>query len=227
MRRTKHVKGNPQLRQLLVREAARLMYEDGVSQYHDAKTLAVKRILSRGRKGSAPIRTRDLPSNGEISEEIANLAQFHEGDSLNQQLFEMRIIALEIMSQIADFSPRLIGSVSTGRVRQNSDIDLHVFTDITEELFEHLSILGWQYEHKNITVRRGSFFVEYLHIYLEQDFPIELSVYSKQEMKIRGRSSTDGKPIIRISSDALLKIILEEHPDAWRKHIYGDDIPPK
>lgn len=221
MRRNKYIKGNPQLRQMLVREAARLMYEEGVGQYHDAKHLAAKRILGRGQKGSFQTRTRDLPSNGEISEEVAAIARFHEGDSLTQRLFHMRVTALEVMSCLLDYSPRLIGSVSTGRIRKGSDIDLHVFTDSIESLTSHIDSLDWDYEGKQITIRKGNAFVEYTHIYLDQEFPVELSVYPRMELRIRGRSSTDGKPIVRVSPDSLLQILLEEHGEAWGDYIHG------
>jgi len=148
MRNKKYIKGNPQLRQMLVREAARLMYEEGVNQFHDAKHMAAKRILGQGQKGAFQARTRDLPSNGEISGEIAALAQFHEGDALTQRLFSMRITALEVMSKLTEFSPRLIGSVSTGKIRKGSDIDLHNFTDSIESLTLHLKSLGSDYVQK-------------------------------------------------------------------------------
>ena len=126
MRKDKYRRGNPQLRQLLVRESARLMYEDGVVQYFDAKNLAAKKILGRGQKGSVSVRTTDLPSNGEISEEIHKLAQFYEGDNLHNRLFDMRVT---------------------------------------------------------------------------------------------GRSSTDGKPIVRISADSLMHILFNEHEESWNAHL--------
>jgi hypothetical protein len=223
MRRNKYIKGNPQLRQILIREAARLMYEEGIGQYHEAKHLAAKRILGRGQKGSFQPRTRDLPSNGEISKEIATLARFHEGDLLTQRLFLMRVAALEVMSRLTEYSPRLIGSVSTGRIRKGSDIDLHVFTDSIEQLILLIVSLGWEYKKKQITIRKGSAFVEYTHIYLNQTFPVELSVYPRKELRIRGRSSTDGKPIVRVSTDSLLQLLLEEHGDAWRNYLHDEE----
>jgi len=164
-------------------------------------------------------RTKDLPSNGEIAEEIAALARFHEGDSLQQRLFLMRVTALEMMLQLIDFMPRLIGSVSTGRIRKGSDIDLHIFTDSIEALTARLNSLNWEYEQKAITVRKGNAFIDYTHIYLDQNFPVELSVYPCMEMRVRGRSSTDGKPIIRVSSDSLLQLIMEEHGEAWNDYM--------
>jgi hypothetical protein len=219
MRKNKYIKGNPQLRKMLIREAARLMYEDGVGQYHDAKHLAVKRILNQGKKGSTPLRTRDLPSNGEISDELSVLAQFYEGNTLTNRLFSMRVTALEVMSALEQFTPRLIGSVSTGKIRKGSDIDLHVFTDSVATLLWHLSELGWHYETSVITIRKGNAFCDYTHVYFDREFPVELSVYPRMELRVRGRSSTDGKPIVRLSSDSLLQILLNEHGEAWGNYI--------
>ena len=49
---------------------------------------------------------------------------------LDHQLNEMRQIAIKVMRKLSDFSSRLIGSVSTGRIRESSDIDIHVFVDL-------------------------------------------------------------------------------------------------
>ena len=219
MRNNKHSKGNPQLRTMLTREAARLMYEEDIKQYHDAKRIAAKRLFGRGKKGAVQIRTKDLPSNGEIADEVATLARFHEGSNIDAQLFTMRVTALDIMLNLKPFSPRLIGSVSTGRVRKGSDIDLHVFVDDHEQLETHITNLGWDYDKKNITIQKDGKLIDFTHIYINNQFPIELSVYPQRELRIRGRSSTDGKPIIRLSYDALLQQIIDNHGIAWSEYL--------
>ena len=40
--------------------------------------------------------------------------------------------------------------------------------------------------------------MDYTHIYLQADFPVELSVYPRAELRVVSRSSTDGKPIKRL-----------------------------
>ncbi len=195
------------IRRLLIREAARLMYEEGVEQYFDAKKIAAKRILGK--------QIRDLPSNGEISDELYQLSMFHKGEELSTTLFEMRLLAMDVMEHLDSFSPRLIGSVSTGRIRQGSDIDLHIFTDSLEEFQLHLENLNWQYHLKQIWIEKGGRPLEYTHVYLDLEFPVELSVYPTNDIKIRGRSSTDGKPIHRLSISALRNILMNEHSDAW------------
>jgi hypothetical protein len=207
------------LRQNLAREAARLMYEEGVEQYLDAKYIAAKRLLGRGGDKKMRYRPKDLPSNGEIQAALRTLVQFTEGELSQQRLFAMRVIALEIMKELVDFKPRLIGSVSTGHVRYGSDIDLHVFTDNIEELESYLDKLGWKFKTKQVTIRVAGKYKDYTHIYYERIFPIELSVYTNEESRVRQRSSTDGKPIVRIKVKALEKLLAEEHSKEWANYL--------
>lgn len=189
--------GSSQIRQILAKEAARLMYEEQVTQYFDAKKMAAKRMFGSGGAKGMQYRPKDLPSNGEISGELAKLVELLEDDH-EERLFAMRATALTIMTDLSQFQPRLIGSVSTGRIRKGSDIDLHVFTDDIEELEMHLRHLQWQYDKKQVAVKRGSKFIEYTHIYVAADFPVELSVYPIMELRVTGRSSTDSQRIKRL-----------------------------
>ena len=106
MKKNHNGKGNKQIRQLLTSEAARLMYEEGIGQYHTAKWRAAKRLFARGGKNIKAIRTRDLPSNGEISQAVYQLATFYEGDTLVARLFAMRVAALDVMERLMAFSPK-------------------------------------------------------------------------------------------------------------------------
>ncbi|WP_020407519.1 hypothetical protein [Hahella ganghwensis] len=204
-------KKHREIRQLLTREAARLMHEESVEQYLDAKRMASKRLLGKGTK----YLTKYLPSNGEIAEELHRISKFHMEENHQSTLFEMRMLAMDIMVKLAPFWPRLIGSVSTGRIRQGSDIDIHVFCDHPEQLYQHLDELGWGYETRQISIQRNSRQVEYTHIYLAGEYPIELSVYPANDIRVTGRSSTDGKPINRLSASRLRELIEEEHQEAW------------
>lgn len=218
-RKQKKKNSTLQFRTLITNEAARLMYEEGVKQYHTAKWRAAKSLLSQG-CGASRANTRDLPSNGEISEQVYRIATMHEGSNLTSRLFEMRLIALEVMEALEEFSPRLIGSVSTGRIKKNSDIDLHIFTDSIETLELKLQQLVWEYEMEKVAIRYGAGFREFTHIYLNKyEYAVELSVYPEKDIRVRGRSSTDGKPIVRVSYRRLLELIQREHEDDWSEYL--------
>lgn len=207
------------LRGAIAVEAARLMYEEGVKQYFTAKRLASKRLL--GRTGGRRLRYRpaDLPSNGEIRDALLSIAELAEGDARTRRLFAMRVVALRAMRALTDFEPRLIGSVSTGHIRRGSDIDLHVFTDDPDVLIAHVTALGWRFETERVSILKFGEIREYMHVHAHDDYEVELTVYERRELRFRPRSSTDGKPIVRIKPDALERMLAEEHADAWRRYL--------
>lgn len=208
-----------QLRSTLAQEAARLMYEEGIKQYLTAKQVAAKRLLGRTYGKKVRYRPKDLPSNGEIKESLLQLVKLHEGDDHYYRLFAMRVIALELMYELKQYIPCLIGSVSTGHVRQDSDIDLHLFTDSLEELEAHLKALKWQYEMAEVSIQKNGHIKLYTHVYLYNVFPIELSVYPANEIRVASRSSTDGKTIVRVKIPALEQLILQEHETEWIEYL--------
>ena len=184
-------KKQQQIRMLLIREAARLMVEENVSQYLDAKKLAAKRLFNKPLK--------NLPSNKEVADAVYAMNHLLDSESLDAQLFEMRQVAVNVMQALQDFSPRLIGSVSTGRIRESSDIDIHVFVDHIEYLLIFLDHLVWHYERTMVTIQQHGKLNDYHHVHLWMDYDIELSVYPTLGIRKSTRSSIDGKPIQRLS----------------------------
>jgi hypothetical protein len=207
------------IRVRIAAEAARLMYEEGIKQYFTAKRMAGKRILGRAGGRSMRYRPSDLPSNGEIRDALLALAELAEGSRRTRRLFAMRIVALEAMRAIAPFEPRLIGSVSTGHIRRGSDIDLQVFTADPDALEAHLRALGWTFERERVSILKFGQIREYLHFHVADVFPIELTVYEPRELRFRPRSSTDGKPIVRVKASALEALLMREHATAWTDYL--------
>ncbi|AKT37012.1 hypothetical protein [Chondromyces crocatus] len=200
-------------------EAARLMVEEGVDQYFTAKRIAAKRVLGRVEGRRTRYRPADLPSNGEIRDAVLVLSEHAEGSLRTRRLFALRIVALEAMRALAAFSPRLIGSVSTGHVRRGSDIDLHVFPASEEMLERHLRELGWTQERELVSIHKGGEFRDYVHYHVADVAPIELTVYEPRELRSRPRSSTDGKPIVRLSVGAVESLCEREHPEAYQRYL--------
>lgn len=196
--------------------AAQIMYGEGVKQYFTAKRLASKRLFGR---------ERDLPSNGEIKEALLDLVIEIEGEARTQRLFAMRIVALETLEALAAFHPRLIGSVATGHVRSGSDIDLHVFAWDEGEVESRVKELAWTYELQRVSIMKHGRAMSFTHVHVEDIFPIELTIYATSELAHRPRSSTDGKPIVRIRDSVLRKLCEKEHPDLWRRYLEDGSTP--
>jgi hypothetical protein len=212
------------IRVVLAREAARLMLEEGVKQYFVAKRMAAKRVLGREAQ-SVRFRPRDLPSNGEIRDAILELAQRAEGARRTRRLFAMRVTALEAMRALDGFEPRLIGSVSTGHVRKGSDIDLSIFTRDEDGLEARLASLGWAFERERVSIQKHGKIAEYVHYHVELAYLLELTLYDPTELRVRSRSSTDGKPIVRMRTADVQALILEEHAEAWARYAGDGELP--
>jgi hypothetical protein len=206
------------LRAAIAQLAAQIMYGEGVKQYLTAKRIASKRLLGRSAARGLRYRPRDLPSNGEIKEALLALADEIEGEARTRRLFAMRITALEAMEELAPFAPRLIGSVATGHVRAGSDVDVHVFADDAADVVAHVRRLGWTHDVQRVSIMKQGRAMDFVHLLVADVFPIELTVYAARELRTRPRSSTDGKPIVRLRASALRALIAREHPEAWASY---------
>jgi hypothetical protein len=213
------------LRAAIAQLAAQLMYGQEVKQYFTAKRLAAKRLL--GETGGKKLRYRpcDLPSNGEIKQALLELVIEIEGNERSRRLFAMRIVALEAMGPLKTFVPRLIGSVATGHVREGSDIDLHVFAEHASDVARHVKDLGWTFELQHVNIMKGGKVMEFTHLQVVDLFPLELTVYKPRDLGTRPRSSTDGKPIVRVSAGALRQLCEKEHPELWRSYVETGAVP--
>lgn len=213
------------LRAAIAQLAAQIMYGEEVKQYFTAKRLAAKRILGQVNAKTIRYRPHDLPSNGEIKEALRELVIEIEGDGRTRRLFSMRIVALEAMEALETFSPRLIGSVATGHVRSGSDVDLHVFARHPADVESHVRALGWAHEVQHVSIMKQGKAMEFTHVHVADVFPLELTVYAPNELSQRPRSSTDGKPIVRIRAATLRKLCEREHPELWARYLADGTAP--
>lgn len=203
----------------IAREAARILYREGVRQYFDAKRIASRRVL-----GGPSYRTGELPSNGEIREQLLALVALAEGEDRPRRLFAMRVEALTVMRALDVWRPRLIGSVWSGHARRGSDIDVHLFGDL-DAVMDDLTTRDWPYDPLEVSIRTPTGFRTYHHLHLtERPFPVELSIYTLAERREVTRSSVDGLPIDRVSAGRLLARIREEHAEAFERWEATGDV---
>lgn len=192
------------IRGMIASEAARLMYEDGVREYRDAKRKAAKRFGPEKAQSLGP----HLPTNAEIHDELACLIASREEKVLPERLLRLRLTALSYLDFFAPFSPYLVGSVLSGAVTDRSDIDIHLFADAVEEVETMLDKHGIAFQTETVTIRKGGVIRDYTHIYLEDDgVEIECSVYPAEERRNRTISSLTGKAMERANAAQLKRII--------------------
>ncbi len=194
------------LRRQIAWEAARLMYSREVVEYYNAKQKAARRI----HKGW--VKPADLPTNAEIRDQVQLLARLHEGaQPQHQRLLEMRLRSVWWLKQLAEFHPRLIGSVLQGSIREGSDIDIHIFASNPHSITVQLDDLGVFYRLERKRVQKDGQQRVFTHIHIRDEYPVELTVYHPSLLGFRFRSSITGKAIERAGLSELQRLIALEH----------------
>lgn len=114
------------LRQSIASAAARLMAEDGIGDYGQAKRKAAKN-MGMG-DGEA------LPSNEEVEAELRAYQSLYQDEEQTERLRELRQAALEAMEFLADFRPYLTGAVLDGTAGRYAQIEIEVFADSAKDV---------------------------------------------------------------------------------------------
>lgn len=117
---------NHQMRQLIAQQAARMMAEEGISDYAYAKKKAGKQL------GTSD--ASHLPTNSEIAEEVKIYQELFFGDEQPEQLKLLRQDALVTMQVLEKFNPHLTGAVLDGTAGRYADTHLHLFADSLKEV---------------------------------------------------------------------------------------------
>lgn len=190
------------MRTKVAKEAATLLYHRSAHEYKQAKE-----------KAAQSLGARSLPSNFEVALELDRLADGLEGVSRKDLILRLRREALQVMSFLEPFNPKLVGSVWRGTARRGSDIDILVFSPSPESVLETLQREYKSIRAKWLTKADGGKANRYFHIYL--------TLPSKDEVEIVVRSpgGINRKTICEIYGDPVtglsflqLKEVLETQP---------------
>ncbi|HDD56444.1 MAG TPA: hypothetical protein ENG18_00295 [Nitrososphaeria archaeon] len=122
-----------QLRDLVASEAAKLLYNGECREYIDAKRAAAEAL-----------KTSILPSNHEVALKVLEYALEVEGEDYWRRLKELREEALEVMQNLSEFNPRLVGSIWRGVIKPSSDIDIEVDSEALEEVKQKIEESGYE-----------------------------------------------------------------------------------
>jgi hypothetical protein len=113
-------------RHRLAHEAARLMAEGGIRDYHLAKLKAAGRL---GIHDDA-----SLPRNAEIEDALREYQRLFAGAGHATQLRQRREAALRALEFLHPFAPRLCGPVLEGTADANSPVQLQVHCDDADDV---------------------------------------------------------------------------------------------
>ena len=115
-----------QLRQLIAQQAARMMAEEGISDYGYAKKKAGRQL------GATDVNC--LPTNAEIEEEIRLFHEIYNSEDQPENLRQLRADALVVMQLLERFNPHLTGPVLEGTAGKYAETHIHLFADSLKDV---------------------------------------------------------------------------------------------
>lgn len=195
-----------QQRTEIARVAARLMAEEGVHGFGEAKARAADQLGIHGRQA--------LPRNDEIEAEIRAWQTLFQADEQPHWLARMRRTALEAMDLLADFSPHLVGSVLRGTAPQDAEVTLHLFIEPPERVATFLLDRGIPWELDAWVGRFGRDEVELpMYRIAPGGQPVRLIVFPTEGPREAPRSPVDGKPMARANRARVAELLVRENPE--------------
>jgi len=189
------------MRQRLAQEAARIMADEGVHDFHAAKQKAAARLRASD--------THNLPRNIEIEQALKEYQSLFHGDEHRLQLDRLRRTACQAMRYFERFRPRLVGSVLKGTAGSHSDINLQLFADTPEEMVLFLMGEGVPFEEgiRQFHYPDGSSENYPSFQFLADGVPVELTLFPIDGLRRTPLSPVDGHPMKRATLTELEAII--------------------
>jgi len=186
-----HLSDTDQIRQHIAETAARIMAEEGVSDFHAAKRKAADRL-------GVP-ESKHLPGNDEVHNALQLYLQLFHSGKLSQNLQRLRQLAAEGMHFLEKFEPRLVGSVLSGAVTAVTEIQLHITADSPEEVGFWLDEHHIPYEQSERRLRFGGDRYETFPAYhfTADETAVELCIFDHRNGREAPLSPVDGKPMKR------------------------------
>ena len=191
----------------VAQEAARLMSEHGIRNFHHAKLKAAERL--------GILDSQALPRNLEIEQALREHQRLFLGDSQPQLLRQRREAAVEAMTFLAPFEPRLVGAVLDGTADTHSAVCLHVYSDDTEAGVRFLREHGVPLE---MQVRRLRYSrteqPEYPVLLFAADaVPFDLTVLPRNALRQAPLDRIDERPMRRVALAAVEELLAADDAD--------------
>lgn len=179
-----------QMRTRIAHLAARIIAEDGVSDYGLAKRKAA-------RQAGAPD-SRNLPTNLEIEEALRAYQQLYQADEHPERLQRLRELALDMMRLLVAFNPHLTGALLSGTIGRHADVHLQLYTDDPKalEMFLANQRIAFRVRETRIWVGDLATVVPDL-IVRTAETDIHLTVLSPLYRRQPLRLSLEGRPLER------------------------------
>lgn len=195
---------NREQRERIAAEAARIMAEQGVRDFHLAKHKAAER-LGVGDEGA-------LPRNSEIEAALREYQRLFQADTQPRRLRQLRETAIEAMRFFAAFEPRLVGAVLEGTADAHSATCLHLYADDPRAVQRFLDEHRIPYDEQERRLRLSAdTWAEYpVYLFTADDVAMDLTVLPRDGQRQAPLDRVDGLPMRRASLNAVIELLKAE-----------------
>ena len=191
-------------RHRLAHEAARLMAEGGIRDFHQAKLKAAARL---GIHDDA-----SLPRNREIEDALREYQRIFLGQGQARALRQRREAAARALEFLAPFEPRLVGPVLDGTADATSAVLLHAYTDDADAVARFLDEHGIPAEPRERQLRLDRERRAELPVWVfgAEDLAFDITVLPLHALRQAPLSSVDERPMRRASLSQLRQLLAED-----------------
>ena len=196
-------------RRRLAHEAARLMAESGMRDYHQAKLKAAQRL--------GILDDASLPRNREIEDALREYQRLFSGASQAEALRVRREAALRALGFLEAFSPRLVGPVLDGTADASSPVHLHAYSDDAEAVMRFLDDHRVPAESRMRRLRLDPERSADLPVWVfgAEDLSFDVTVLPLDALRQAPLSNVDGRPMKRASASQLRQLLASEEISAY------------
>lgn len=197
----------------VAQEAARLMSEHGIRDFHHAKLKAAERL--------GILDTQALPRNLEIERALREHQRLFLADSQPQLLRERREAAVEAMRFLSAYEPRLVGAVLEGTADAHSAVCLHVFNDDADAVELFLREQGVPVEAQTRRLRNSrDHQPEYpVLLFAADELPFDLTVLPRDALRQAPMDRMDDRPMRRASLAQVEMLLNEDADDSFEERL--------
>ena len=191
-------------RHRLAHEAARLMAEGGIRDFHQAKLKAAARL---GIHDDA-----SLPRNREIEDALREYQRIFLGQGQARALRQRREAAARALEFLAPFEPRLVSPVLDGTADSTSPVLLHAYTDDVDAVARFLDEHGIPAEPRERQLRLDRERRAELPVWVfgAEDLAFDITVLPLHALRQAPLSSVDERPMRRASLAQLRQLLAED-----------------
>ncbi len=174
--------------------AARLMAEDGISDFALAKRKAARNL-------GLP-ETSQMPDNAEVEAELRIYQRLFQSNEQSTVIAHLRRKAVELMAILQQFNPYLTGSVLDGTAGRYAEIDIQLFADSAKDV--EIFLLNQQIDFEHSTPRTDR--AEAVLSIRSDDAIANLVIYPPREERVTFRTR-DGRVRERARLDTVRNLL--------------------